>query len=116
MKTTGTDPVTLADRQAAAENLRAALVEARSDSLRLTDSVARGEARVRVIVLERKLAIAEDEARGKGRLVFDDEHTHACSLHGATIRCDRSIEPTESGSWWYSCSRVRCGAGGWSGC
>lgn len=31
-----------------------------------------------------------------------------------TVHADRSIEPTNGGSYYYSCSR--CGAGGWSGC
>jgi hypothetical protein len=30
-----------------------------------------------------------------------------------TVRCVREVEPTESGSWFYRCSR--CGACAWSG-
>lgn len=34
--------------------------------------------------------------------------------YGNTIEVDRWIEPTNSGSYYYRCSR--CGASGWSGC
>jgi hypothetical protein len=30
-----------------------------------------------------------------------------------TVHVNRSVEPTESGSYWYDCDR--CGAGAWSG-
>jgi hypothetical protein len=38
--------------------------------------------------------------------------THA--TYEPTVHVDRSIEPTEGGSYYYVCGR--CGAGGWSGC
>jgi hypothetical protein len=59
----------------------------------------------------------------RGQITYDDQHGHVCTctkravgerdVYRPTVTVDRSIEPTESGSWWYSCSR--CGAGGWSG-
>jgi hypothetical protein len=60
-----------------------------------------------------------------GQIIYDERYGHVCTCtqkivsdsHGATykptVKVDRSIEPTESGSWWYHCTR--CGAGGWSG-
>jgi hypothetical protein len=48
------------------------------------------------------------------RLTFSDYYGHACSIHGPRpMRVNRNVEPTESGSYYYSCSV--CGAGGWSG-
>jgi hypothetical protein len=65
-----------------------------------------------------------------GRITYDDRFGHVCTCtergvyfdrdgtpyveYSNTVAADRSIAPTESGSWWYSCSR--CGAGAWSGC
>ncbi len=66
----------------------------------------------------------------RGEITYDDHFGHVCTCTEATEYDDegyplqpsylptvnpaRDIEPTESGSYWYTCSR--CGAGGWSGC
>lgn len=66
----------------------------------------------------------------RGQITYDDQHGHVCTCtqaveydeHGEprepsylpTVAVARDVEPTESGSYWYVCSR--CGAGGWSGC
>lgn len=66
----------------------------------------------------------------RGEILYDDQYGHVCSctakverddggelIHTSfdpTVRVDRSVEPTQGGSWWYVCSR--CGAGAWSGC
>lgn len=66
----------------------------------------------------------------RGEITYDDQHGHVCTCtervhrdsdgmpsyatYRPTVAVDRSIEPTESGSWFYVCSR--CGAGRWSGC
>lgn len=53
---------------------------------------------------------------GRARLDYDDElGGHVCTTHGATVQVDREIEPTESGSWHYSCTVEGCTANGWSG-
>jgi hypothetical protein len=66
----------------------------------------------------------------RGHLVYDDEGgglvctcTQVVTLDDdgspehvefdPTVQIDRSVEPTESGSWWFVCTR--CGAAGWSG-
>lgn len=67
--------------------------------------------------------------RQAGRITYDDQAGHVCTCteevqrdadgnpdhatYEPTVRVARDIEPTESGSWYYSCSR--CGAGAWSG-
>ncbi len=64
----------------------------------------------------------------RGDITYDDEFGHVCTCTQAvtydaegyperasylpTVSSDRA-SGTESGSYWYSCSR--CGAGGWSG-
>jgi hypothetical protein len=63
----------------------------------------------------------------RGEITYDGEVGHVCTctrrvvgdttkhyVYARTVDVDRSVEPTESGSWWYVCSR--CGAGAWSGC
>ena len=65
----------------------------------------------------------------RGTITYDDRQGHVCSCaerwrsvlryeaepqYDRTVEVDRSIEPTEGGSYWYACSR--CGAGAWSGC
>lgn len=48
------------------------------------------------------------------RLTYDAYSGHACTHHGPRpMRVVRSIEPTDSGSYYYACAV--CGAGGWSG-
>lgn len=61
-------------------------------------------------------------------ITYDAKYGHACTCTMAvqnvayaphkwyenTVKVDRSVEPTEGGSYWLVCSR--CGAGGWSGC
>jgi len=64
-------------------------------------------------------------------IIYDSELGHVCGCserephrdadgnpiypdYDRTVSVDRSVEPTESGSWYYRCSR--CGAGAWSGC
>ena len=62
----------------------------------------------------------------RGAILYDGEYGHVCTCtrrtvgtvtkhyaYAPTVHVDRSVEPTESGSWWYACSR--CGAGAWSG-
>lgn len=65
-----------------------------------------------------------------GSITYDDQHGHVCTCTQATeyddngdplapsylptVAADRDQPPTESGSYFYVCSR--CGAGGWSGC
>ena len=82
------------------------------------------------------LVAAKDDARGRGikvagihgKVIYDDQHGHVCLCtehvyydedglpvyadYQPTVTCDRS-SGTESGSFYYSCSR--CGAGAWSG-
>lgn len=64
------------------------------------------------------------------RVIYDDQFGHVCTCTEAvtydadgypeqasylpTVKVDRDTAPTESGSWYYVCSR--CGAGAWSGC
>lgn len=64
-----------------------------------------------------------------GTLTYSDEYGHVCTCtervardalgapihaeYAPTVKVNRDVPPTESGSWWYSCAR--CGAGGWSG-
>lgn len=61
-----------------------------------------------------------------GQIIYDEQcggHVCTCTrtvpenfgwpVYKKTVKVDRSIEPTESGSWWYHCTR--CGAGAWSG-
>lgn len=66
----------------------------------------------------------------RGAVAYDDQHGHVCTCtevvtydadgypaHASylpTVAADRSIAPTDSGSYYYVCSR--CGAGAWSGC
>jgi hypothetical protein len=66
----------------------------------------------------------------RGEITYSDQFGHVCTCteavtYGAegypespsylpTVDADRSVEPTEGGSWYYVCSR--CGAGAWSGC
>jgi len=47
------------------------------------------------------------------RLVRDKEGEGDYYTYENTVVADRSVEPTQSGSWWYYCTR--CGAGAWSG-
>ena len=65
-----------------------------------------------------------------GEITYDSQYGHVCTCTEATendalgeplyhsylpsVTVDRSTRPTESGSYYYVCSR--CGAGGWSGC
>lgn len=65
-----------------------------------------------------------------GRITYDAEFGHVCTCtettvrdengepeyaaYEPTVRVAQDIAPTESGSWYYVCSK--CGAGGWSGC
>lgn len=49
------------------------------------------------------------------RLTVDEHGSLVCSEHGNTVVVDRDVEPTESGSYWYACSRRDCRAAGWSG-
>jgi hypothetical protein len=65
----------------------------------------------------------------RGEVIYDSEFGHVCKCTEAieyddegypshatyqpTVTADRS-SATESGSYFYSCSR--CGAGSWSGC
>jgi hypothetical protein len=64
-----------------------------------------------------------------GEIQYDDQYGHVCTCtafvddvayaphttYQPTVSVVRDEEsPTESGSYWYQCSR--CGAGGWSGC
>lgn len=70
------------------------------------------------------------ETTKRGTITYDDQHGHVCTCTEAvtyddegypehasylpTVAVVRDAEsPTESGSYWYQCSR--CGAGGWSG-
>ena len=67
------------------------------------------------------------KAKVRGTITYVEEYGHVCTCtafvddvayaphttYQNTVSADRSIEPTESGSYWYVCSR--CGAGGWSG-
>lgn len=69
------------------------------------------------------------QRRQSGEIRYDDQFGHVCTCTEAvdydsegypehasylpTVAADRRIEPTESGSWYYVCSR--CGAGSWSG-
>lgn len=70
----------------------------------------------------------------RGNIIYDDFYGHVCTCAGTivmgfdedmdyraifaeyepTVKVDRSVEPTESGSYYYRCDI--CGAGGWSGC
>ena len=68
--------------------------------------------------------------RRTGEILYDEQYGHVCTCTRATeydddgypshdsylptVQADRDVRPTESGSWWYVCSR--CGAGAWSGC
>ena len=61
----------------------------------------------------------------RGQITYDSEYGHVCTCsrqrhkygkpdsYRQTVKVDRNIEPTESGSCWYVCKR--CGAGAWSG-
>ena len=65
----------------------------------------------------------------RGTLTYSDEHGNVCSCTEAvtydddgypehasylpTVKRVRSVEPTETGSYYYACER--CGASGWSG-
>jgi hypothetical protein len=50
-----------------------------------------------------------------GETVFCDGSCNPVhASYERTVTVDRSLEPTEGGSYYYVCSR--CGAGGWSGC
>jgi hypothetical protein len=65
-----------------------------------------------------------------GSITYDEQYGHVCACTGTveydddgypshmsylpTVAADRDTAPTESGSWFYVCSR--CGAGAWSGC
>ncbi|HET6916834.1 MAG TPA: hypothetical protein VFH56_12150 [Acidimicrobiales bacterium] len=64
----------------------------------------------------------------KGRVTYDDQFGHVCTCtekvyyddegfpeyaeYAPTVTADPE-SATETGSYWYSCSR--CGAGAWSG-
>ena len=62
----------------------------------------------------------------RGKITYDDQYGHVCTCtafvddvayaphttYQNTVSADRN-SGTETGSYWYSCSR--CGAGGWSG-
>lgn len=67
----------------------------------------------------------------RGSIVYDELHGHVCTCaelpphrdddgeiafpnYRHTVAVDRSVEPTEGGSYYYVCSG--CGAGAWSGC
>lgn len=63
----------------------------------------------------------------RGEITYDEQaggHVCTCTRHVVgqttkhyaykpTVAIDPDVEPTESGSWWYVCSR--CGAAAWSG-
>lgn len=61
----------------------------------------------------------------RGTITYDDYFGHVCTcadvtpddseypVYERTVDVVRSVEPTETGSWFYACSR--CGASGWSG-
>lgn len=67
--------------------------------------------------------------RERNEIIYDDQFGHVCTCtrkvvidadgleshatYKPTVKADRTIEPTESGSYWYSCTR--CGTGTWSG-
>lgn len=56
-------------------------------------------------------------------VIYDDQYGHVCTCtqkdegefysYKPTVKVARDVEPTETGSWYYVCSR--CGAGAWSG-
>lgn len=46
-------------------------------------------------------------------VTYDDEGYPERASYLPTVKADRSIAPTESGSWFYVCDR--CGSGAWSG-
>lgn len=65
----------------------------------------------------------------RGKVTYDSDYGHVCTCtqsvfsgfdgggyvrYEPTVAVDRAVEPTESGAYWYVCSR--CGAGAWSGC
>lgn len=65
-------------------------------------------------------------ASKRGSITYDSEYGHVCTCtqrvvghttmhyeYKNTVIVDPSVEPTESGSWWYVCEA--CGAGQWSG-
>lgn len=64
------------------------------------------------------------------RITYDSEHGHVCTCselepfrdetgeaiapnYRHTVEPDRTVEPTDSGSWLYVCKA--CGASAWSG-
>lgn len=49
-----------------------------------------------------------------GETVYCDGTCNQLPTYDQTVSADRSVEPTQSGSWFYVCER--CGAGAWSGC
>jgi hypothetical protein len=69
------------------------------------------------------------KAEKHGKIRYDDQYGHVCTCtekvvrdqdgnpdhptYKPTVKADRNIEPTDSGSYWYFCTR--CGAGAWSG-
>jgi hypothetical protein len=69
-------------------------------------------------------------ATQRGTVTYDDHFGHVCTCtegveydadgypsratYLPTVKADRNIAPTESGSYFYVCER--CGAGAWSGC
>jgi len=50
----------------------------------------------------------------EGKPLRDEEGEAIAPTYARTVHVARTVEPTESGSWWYVCDR--CGAGAWSGC
>lgn len=93
-------------------------------------SVYTGEAIASVsLTAEGQEAILAAEAR-RGHILYDATFGHVCSctertaydplgnperpIYENTVQVDRNLAPTESGSYYYVCSR--CGAGEWSGC
>ena len=63
----------------------------------------------------------------RGHITYDSYFGHVCTcalledeserdqiaVYAATVFVDRTIEATDTGSWYYRCDR--CGAGAWSG-
>jgi hypothetical protein len=46
-------------------------------------------------------------------VTYDDNGYPEMASYLPTVRVDRDVAPTDSGSWFYRCER--CGACGWSG-
>ncbi len=72
--------------------------------------------------------MATSVAARRGAITYDDQYGHVCTCtafvddvayaphttYQPSVDVDRSVEPTDGGSYYYICSR--CGAGAWSGC